>query len=299
MIGLIGGTGLGEALMGDSRGTEHVIDTPFGMPSSAIHVVEWNGIELALLARHGEGHTLNPSQVPYRANIYALKKLGVTHIIASGAVGSLRDQIKPRDLMLCHQVIDKTHRRIPTFYDVGLAAHVEFAQPYCPQLRALLEAAASKVNATVHTRGVYVCMEGPAFSTQAESTMHRAWGADVIGMTTMPEAKLAREAEMCYALIALATDYDCWRGHEPGTSKQALLNEIIGNLREATANAVALMRAGIDTFAENPPEPCACHTALDLAVWSDHEKLTEDVRRHYDPLLNRYVEAARAAQKAT
>jgi len=288
MIGLIGGTGLGEALFGEAHAEEHDIDTPFGKPSCPVRVVEWHGERIALLARHGDGHVLNPSQVPYRANIYALKSLGVTHIIASGAVGSLREEIKPRDLVIVDQVIDKTYRRTPTFFDDGLAVHAEFAEPFCPDLRKVLLSAADRVETTVHPRGTYVCMEGPAFSTKAESQMHRAWGGDLIGMTVMPEAKLAREAEICYALVALATDYDCWRPHEPGMSKQKLLEEIIGHLQAATANAVALMKAAIENLAGNPPGPSPIRDALELAIWSDRSKLTPEVYEKYGVLLEKY-----------
>ena len=289
MIAIIGGTGLGEALFGETRGVEHVIDTPFGRPSGPVRVFVWHGMEVALLARHGDGHLRNPAQVPYRANIYALKTLGVTHVLASGAVGSLREDIKPRDLVIVDQVIDKTNRRTPTFFDEGLAVHVEFAEPFCPDLRRLLLSVANDVDATVHPRGTYVCMEGPAFSTQAESQMHRAWGADLIGMTAMPEAKLAREAEMSYAMVALATDYDCWRPHEPGTSKQKLLEEIIGHLQAATANAIELMRAAIAAMSESRLEESAAHSALELAIWSDRAKITPEVAKKYGPLLARYI----------
>ena len=288
MIGLIGGTGLAEALLGETDGAEHQIDTPFGRTSAPIRVVQWNGVELAVLARHGIGHVLNPTQVPYRANIYALKTLGVTHVIASGAVGSLREEIKPRDLVIVDQVIDKTSRRPTTFFDAGFAAHVEFAQPYCNRLRALLLSVASRVQTAVHDGGTYVCMEGPAFSTVAESNMHRSWGASVIGMTSMPEAKLAREAEMCYALIALPTDYDCWKPHQPGIAGEALLAEIIGNLKQAGANAIALMRAAIDQIAKNPLEPCECQRALEPAIWSDRSAVDPAVVKRYGPLVRKY-----------
>jgi 5'-methylthioadenosine phosphorylase len=289
MLGIIGGTGLGEALFGDVKGENRAVETPFGRPSSVLRLVEWHGLRVALLARHGEGHVLNPSQVPYRANIYALKSLGVTHILASGAVGSLRERIKPRDLVIVDQIIDKTYRRTPTFFDEGLAVHVEFAEPFCPELRRRLLAAADKVAATVHAQGTYVCMEGPAFSTVAESRMHQQWGGDLIGMTCMPEAKLAREAEIPYALVALATDYDCWRPHTPGQSREALLAEIIGHLEHATAHAIALLRETIASVAAAPLPACAIHTALDLAVWSNMQALTPAVRERYGVLLERYL----------
>lgn len=287
MIGLIGGTGLGEALFGEAHAEERQVETPFGPPSSPLRVVRWHGLEVALLARHGAGHVFNPSQVPYRANIYALKALGCTHVIASGACGSLREEIHPRHLVIPDQVIDRTYRRTPTFFDEGLAVHVEFAHPYCENLRRVLLSQAQKVDTVVHERGTYVCMEGPAFSTIAESNLHRAWGGDLIGMTTMPEAKLAREAEMCYACIALPTDFDCWRPHEPGATKQKLLEEIIGHLKAATANAVALMKATIERFAAHPPAACDCHTALDLAIWSDRSAMPRWKER-YGALLGRH-----------
>jgi 5'-methylthioadenosine phosphorylase len=288
MIGLIGGTGLGGALFGEAATREHDIDTPFGKPSSPIRVVEWDGIEVALLARHGDGHTFNPSQVPYRANIYALKSLGVTHIIASGAVGSLREEIRPRDLVLVDQLIDRTYRRTPTFFDEDLAVHVEFAQPFCPDLRALLLSVTDKVDARVHPRATYVCMEGPAFSTIAESDMHRAWRGHLVGMTAAPEARLAREAEICYALVALVTDYDCWRPHAPGADRHKLLAEIIEHLKAATANGVALMRAAIEAFAAKPLGESPIHDALELAIWTDRSKLTPEVLAKYGVLLEKY-----------
>ncbi len=289
MIGLIGGTGLGEALLGDAAGSEKVIETPFGLPSGPIRLANWNGLDLAILARHGDGHIYNPSQVPYRANIYALKSLGVTHIIASGAVGSLKEEYKPRDLVIVDQVIDKTSRRTPTFFDEGIVAHVEFSRPYCDALRDVLISLADQVDTDVHSTGTYVCMEGPAFSTVAEANLHRQWGADLIGMTTMPEAKLAREAEIAYALIALVTDYDCWKPHDPGVTKQGLLQEILGHLKDATGNGVALMKAAIKHFAQTPPPASPAHQALELGIWTKPDKISAAVRERYGVLLEKYA----------
>ncbi|MCC6360222.1 MAG: S-methyl-5'-thioadenosine phosphorylase [Phycisphaerales bacterium] len=289
MIGLIGGTGLGEALFGETHSREIEVETPFGKPSGPIRILEWHGLKIATLARHGRGHLLNPSQVPYRANIYALKSLGVTHILASGAVGSLREDIHPRQLVIVDQVIDKTFRRTPTFFDEGLAVHVEFAEPFCPALRRVLVAASHGMKTHVHPRGTYVCMEGPAFSTVAESNMHRAWGGDVIGMTAMPEAKLAREAEIAYALVALGTDYDCWKPHEPHATPQKLLDEIIGHLKAATANAIELLKLTIERLAaEGLPESPA-HDALALAIWSDRALAMPGAARKYGVLLAKYA----------
>lgn len=290
MIGVIGGTGLGEALFGEPAGNVYNVPTPFGDPSGPIRLVEWHGTQVALLSRHGEGHTFNPAQVPYRANIYALKSLGVTHIIASGAVGSLREHVNPRELVVVDQVIDKTYRRTPTFFDKGLAVHVELSEPFCNDLRGALLSSAEAVDTKVHDKGTYVCMEGPAFSTRAESHMHRAWGGDLIGMTAMPEARLAREAEISYALVALVTDYDCWKPHEIGTDRQALLAEIIGHLKAATSNAMTLIRATIERIATQPLPPSPIHSALDLGVWTDPGRITPEVVQRYGVLLRRYIE---------
>lgn len=288
MIGIIGGTGLGQALFGSDEGRDVEVKTPFGAPSGPLRTVEWHGLKVALLARHGPGHIFNPSQVNYRANIYALKSLGVKHILASGAVGSLREEIRPRELVLVDQVIDKTYRRTPTFFDQDLVTHVEFADPFCSDLRGLLLRVADKAETKVHARGTYVCMEGPAFSTRAESHLHRAWGGDLIGMTCMPEAKLAREAEIPYALVALATDFDCWRPHAANVAPQTLLEEIIGNLKAATANAIALMRAAIEELARNPLPISPIHDTLKLALWTDRTKVPSEVWNRYGVLLEKY-----------
>jgi 5'-methylthioadenosine phosphorylase len=245
-------------------------------------------VEIAFISRHGPGHLLNPSAVPYRANIYALKTLGVTHILASGATGSLKEEIRPGHLVVCDQVIDKTYRRVGTFFDQGIVAHVEFAEPFCPAMRALLIEAGGAVGTTVHAGGTYVCMEGPAFSTVAESRMHRQWGGDLIGMTCLPEAKLAREAEMCYALIGLPTDYDCWRPHQPGADRLALLKEIIGNLDAATQQAIELLRVAVPRLARAVDRPCGCREALALAIWSDKKRVSPEVVERLRPIVGMY-----------
>lgn len=289
-IGLIGGSGLGRALAGEVRGERLNIDTPFGRPSGPIIRGQWEGAEIAFLARHGEGHVLNPSAVPYRANIYALKSVGVQTIIASGATGSLREEIRPRDLVVIDQVIDKTHRRIGTFFDEpGIVAHIEFAEPFCRHIRASLLYSANAVSTTVHDAGTYVCMEGPAFSTVAESRMHRAWGGDLIGMTCMPEARLAREAEMCYAMLALPTDYDCWRPHDPAADKRELLKEIIGHLDAATAHSVALIKAAVRHLSANPLTHCACRDALAFAIWTHKESIPPAARQRLGLIVSRHL----------
>ncbi len=287
-IGIIGGSGLGQTLEQEVGGRETLVKTPFGLPSGPILVTRWEGVDIAFLSRHGPGHLLNPSVVPYRANIYAMKMLGVTHILASGATGSLREEIRPRDLVICDQVIDKTSRRDATFFDEGIVVHVEFAEPFCPKLRSLLIEAGKQIKATVHPRGTYVCMEGPQFSTVAESQMHKAWGGDLIGMTCMPEARLAREAEMSYALIALPTDYDCWRPHEPGKDRQVLLAEIIDNLKAVTANGIELLRVVVPMLARRLDEDWPYQEALAMAIWSDKSEVDPALVERLAPLLKRY-----------
>jgi 5'-methylthioadenosine phosphorylase len=299
-IGLIGGSGLGQVLSDASQGTRHEIDTPFGRPSDAIIETSWADVPVLVLSRHGPGHLLNPTQIPVRANIFALKQLGCTHILASGAVGSLREEFKPKDLVIPDQIIDKTHKRANTFYEKA-AVHVEFAEPFCPVLRQILLEAARPAaqDFSVHDRGCYVCMEGPAFSTRAESLMHRLWGGDLIGMTAMPEAKLAREAEISYALVALVTDYDCWRNKPPaagGTAAPApdpheLLKEIIGNLQTASQNAIGLMKRAVELIAQRRDllSQCPAQHALELGIWSDKSRIDRDEVQRLGPLWMKYL----------
>jgi 5'-methylthioadenosine phosphorylase len=297
-IGLIGGTGLGEALSASAEGIRHELDTPFGRPSDAIVETTWADVPVLVLSRHGPGHLINPSQIPFRANIFALKQLGCTHILASGAVGSLREEFKPRDLVIPDQVIDKTYKRANTFYERA-AVHVEFAEPFCPILRQILiEAAQGSQEHSVHDRGCYICMEGPAFSTRAESLMHRLWGGDLIGMTAMPEAKLAKEAEIPYTLVALVTDYDCWRTGPSqqknpaaeAASPQELLKEIIANLQAATQNAIALMKRAVELIGQRRERlaECPARRALELAIWSDKSRIDPAEVQRLAPLWMKY-----------
>ena len=289
MIGVIGGSGLDQAFATDNQAQQRVIKTPFGEPSSPITLTEWSGVPVTLLLRHGQGHMLSPSAVPYRANIYALKALGVTHIIASGAVGSLKEKIQPKHLVVPDQVIDKTVRRESSFFADHLAVHAEFSHPFCPHLRQLLLDCADTVETTIHDGGTYVCMEGPQFSTQAESRMHIAWGGDLIGMTAMPEAKLAREAQICYALLALPSDYDCWREHDPCLSKLELLNEIIANLTQVTEFATTLIKAAISRAGELAQVDCPDRKALELAIWSDKGRIPKKIRQELQLLIGEYL----------
>jgi 5'-methylthioadenosine phosphorylase len=274
LIGIIGGTGLGDALAEHITDAElHDTDTPFGKPSTAILIGRFGNREVAFLNRHGKGHKLSPSEVPFSANIFALKKLGVHTVISSGAVGSLREEIAPGDLVIVDQLIDKTFRRQNSFFGGVGAVHCEMTEPVCGRVRKLLCDAAETIDIKTHSRGTYVCMEGPQFSTRAESLMHRKWGGDLIGMTAMPEAKLAREAQICYALIALPSDYDCWRPHKKQRDKQALLKEIMANLQTATNNCLELIKAVLHSERGLVCEDCSCRRSLDLAKWTEESQI--------------------------
>ena len=277
LIGIIGGTGLGDALAEHIvQGESCEVETPFGRPSAKIMVGRLGENKIAFLSRHGEGHKRSPSEVPFTANIFALKKLGVHTVIGTGAVGSLREEMAPGDLVVVEQFIDKTFKRQNTFFENFAAVHCEMAEPVCGRLRDTLLETAKQTNVKVHSGGTYVCMEGPQFSTRAESLMHQAWGGDLVGMTAMPEAKLAREAQMCYALIALVSDYDCWSapgGHKEQKNRQTLLAEIMANLQTATNNCLELIKAVLTGRRELVREDCRCRKSLDLAVWTDQGRI--------------------------
>ena len=281
MIGIIGGTAMGQAL-GAIGGERVDVDTPFGAPSGPLIVTRVQGVPVALLARHGIGHHTPPTFVNYRANIWALKKVGVRRVLATTAVGSLQEHIQPGHLAIPDQLIDKTHRRKTTFFE-DIAVHVELATPFCPSLREALLASASKVQTVVHTGGTYVCMEGPAFSTRAESELHRSWGAHLIGMTAMPEAKLAREAELHYAVVALATDYDCW--HD--TEQQVSVDSVVAILRDNVANVRRVLQRALPAIARLEPT-CHCASALDTAILTDPRNVPSDRLRELAPLLAKY-----------
>jgi 5'-methylthioadenosine phosphorylase len=286
LVGIIGGTGLGDALAAQLTAVEmREVDTPFGSPSGPIMLGTLGKRQIAFLNRHGEGHKLPPSEVPFAANIFALKKLGVHAVIASGAVGSLQARIAPGDLVIVDQFIDKTFKRTNTFFTGFGAAHCEMAEPVCGRLRETLVHAGIRLDVTTHLNGTYVCMEGPQFSTRAESLMHRKWGGDLIGMTAMPEAKLAREAQMCYALVALASDYDVWRKHDTSKARQTLLEEILSNLHKATDNCLALIRALLAGDTPLVDESCACRKSLELAVWTAPTHITPGEKDRLAPLF--------------
>jgi 5'-methylthioadenosine phosphorylase len=274
LVGIIGGTGLGDTLAEQLTDVKfHDVETPFGKPSTAIMLGNLGKRQIAFLNRHGQGHKLSPSEVPYTANIFALKKLGVRVVISSGAVGSLRAEIAPGNLVIVDQFIDKTCKRTSSFFGGFATVHCEMTEPVCGRVREILIDAAKQNDITAHPKGTYVCMEGPQFSTRAESLMHQAWGGDVIGMTAMPEAKLAREAQICYALIALVSDYDCWKLHDNQKNKQSLLKEIIANLGTATDNCLKLLQAVFAGEHELLSNDCSCRKSLDLAVWTAQEQI--------------------------
>lgn len=280
-IGIIGGSGLESEMHRAFPGTTFDpvrVDTPFGAPSEDILLGTVHGTKVALLTRHGAGHRFSPSAVPYRANIYALKALGVTHLIATGAVGSLREEMRPGDIVVVDQFIDRTVERPRTFFD-SAAVHVDFADPTCPALRHWLIRAAGPDQSTtrqgprIHASGTYVCIEGPSFSTRAESRMHRMLGADVVGMTALPEARLAREAGMSYALIALPTDYDSWRSNQDTLPDGShTLSEVIrSNLAQASRACVSVLTHALSDAATLAASKCNCGRALQNAAWSGTE----------------------------
>ncbi len=285
IIGVIGGTGLGDALaeeLGDIE--KRKVETPFGRPSGEILVGKIGKRRLAFINRHGPGHKLGPSEVPYAANIFALKKLGVHTLVCSGAVGSLREEIQPGELVIVNQFIDKTYNRKNTFFEGFGAVHCEMSEPVCGRLSEKLFRAAKNLDIKVHTKGTYVCMEGPQFSSRAEAMMHKGWGGDLIGMTAMPEAKLAREAQMCYAMAALVSDYDCWR-EQKEADKQTLLQEITANLQRATENCLKLIRAVLRNEEKIVDEGCGCRKSLELAVWTKEEQISNEKKKRLKVLF--------------
>jgi 5'-methylthioadenosine phosphorylase len=283
VIGVIGGSGLYEIEeLTDIR--EEKIDTPFGMPSDVFITGVLEGVQMVFLPRHGRGHRLLPSEVPYRANIHAMKQLGVERIISVSAVGSMREDIAPGHIVIPDQFFDRTQgRRASTFFGEGLVGHVQFADPVCDELSGVLYRAAVEVGATVHRGGTYLCIEGPNFSTRAESNIYRTWGVDVIGMTNLPEARLAREAEICYATLALATDYDCWHQDHDDVSVEAVI-AIIG---QNVATARSIIREAARPAALR--RSCRCDEALRHALMTDPAHIPVDTRRKLDLLLKKYL----------
>ncbi len=282
-LGIIGGSGLYH--LEELEEVEEVhLDTPFGKPSSYFVTGEVNGIPVAFLPRHGIGHVLLPTEIPFRANIWGLKMLGVTHLISVGAVGSLREEIEPGHMVFPDQFIDLTRHRKSTFFGNGVVGHVQFGNPVCSELSEKLVEAAQTVGATMHVGGTYICMEGPAFSSRAESLLYRSWGADVIGMTNVQEAKLAREAEMAFASIALATDYDCWHVSESEVSVEDIIKVMHANVETARQILVETLRK------ISPDFPNSQADALKFSLITDKSKISKKTCRDLDLLLGRYLD---------
>jgi 5'-methylthioadenosine phosphorylase len=281
-IGIIGGSGLYDMAELTDREERHV-STPFGDPSSAYVLGTLRGKRVAFLARHGVGHRIMPSELNFRANIYGFKTLGVEYILSASAVGSLKEEYKPLDLVIPDQFVDRTRGRVSTFFGHGLVAHVGFAHPFCSILSDVAFRSAQAASATVHKGGTYVCMEGPQFSTLAESQLYRSWGMDIIGMTNLQEAKLAREAEICYTTIALVTDYDCWHPEHD----QVTVEMIIANL---TQNAKMAQAVIADAVGRLPFErTCECATALKHAIITRRDAVPSETLRNLAPLVGKYL----------
>jgi 5'-methylthioadenosine phosphorylase len=285
-IGIIGGSGLYK--MDALKDIEEVqIDTPFGSPSDALILGTLNSTRVAFLARHGRNHTLLPSELPFRANIYAMKQLGVEYLISASAVGSLKAEAKPLDMVVPDQFIDRTKNRVSTFFGEGIVAHIAFGDPVCQNLAGVLADAIASLSlpeVTLHRGGTYVCMEGPAFSTKAESNLYRSWGATIIGMTNLPEAKLAREAEIAYSTLALVTDYDCWHPDHDSVTVEM----VIGNLQRNSVNAQKVIQETVRRLSENPPVSDA-HSALKYAILTQLDKAPAASKEKLGLLLQKYL----------
>jgi len=281
-IGIIGGSGLYN-MEGMTGMEEAKVTTPFGEPSDDILLGSVGGVRVAFLPRHGEGHRISPAELPSKANIYALKSLGVERIISVSAVGSLKEEIAPLDIVVPDQLIDATKGRASTFFTDGIVGHVSFAEPFCPVLSQLSLEASTKAGARVHQGGTYLVIEGPQFSSRAESQLYCSWGVDVVGMTASPEAKLAREAEMCYATLAIVTDYDCWHpGHESVTAEM-----ILTNLRKGVDTVKRILKLLLPSIPER--RDCACASALRHAVVTDAKYVSESKKKELELLIGKYL----------
>ena len=283
VIAVIGGSGLYD--MDGLSNVEFVeMDTPFGKPSDVIAVGTLDEIPVAFLPRHGREHRINPTHIPVRANIYALKSMGVRRIISVNAVGSLKEEFAPLDLVVPNQLIDRTRQRESTFFDEGMVVHIALAEPYCADTSQVVQHSAQELGVTVHPEGTMVVIEGPAFSTRAESLMYQSWGADIIGMTALPEAKLAREAEICYATMAWVTDYDCW--HERGETVTTEM--VVGNLKKNVATSKELLRRVIPHL--DSERVCACATALKDAIIAPPRGVSDEFKRKMAPMVSNYLD---------
>jgi 5'-methylthioadenosine phosphorylase len=281
-IGIIGGSGL-YSMPGFEAQEERAVETPWGSPSDHYVVGKLAGKEVAFLARHGRGHRLSPSELNFRANIYGFKSLGVERILSLSAVGSLKEEHKPLDFVIPDQFVDRTRGRVSTFFGEGLVAHIGFSHPICPQLSGVAFAAARGSGVAATLGGTYLCMEGPAFSTLAESKLYRSWGMDVIGMTNLQEAKLAREAEICYVTIAMVTDYDCWHPDHDAVT----VTDIIANLTKNAENAAKVVAAAVRSMPET--RECKCGSALAHALITDRKTIPEATRKKLELLVGKYL----------
>lgn len=282
-IGIIGGSGLYDmAGLSDVRSVQ--LDTPFGQPSGEFVLGSLEGREVIFLPRHGKGHKLLPSEINYRANIYGMKKLGVERIISVSAVGSLKEEIKPGDFVLADQFVDRTNQgRKATFFGEGIVAHIAFAAPVCPQLSKILFATAKQNGLTIHPQGTYVNIEGPAFSTRAESYLYKSWDMDIIGMTNMAEARLSREAELCYATLAMVTDYDCWHTEEETVSADLILQ----NMRNLVHDTKRLIKAVVSKIPEG--RKCLCPQALKNAIVTSPKDITPELKQKLEIIIGKYI----------
>jgi 5'-methylthioadenosine phosphorylase len=283
-VGIIGGSGLYD-MQGLADVREVRVETPFGAPSDALLLGTLQGQRVAFLARHGRGHRLLPSEINYRANVFALKSLGVARILSVSAVGSLKEAYAPLEIVIPDQLVDRTTQRPATFFGRGLVAHVAFAHPFCRDLSRVMAEACQAAGATHHVGGSYVCIEGPEFSTLAESRLYRSWGMDIVGMTNMQEARLAREAEICYATLAMVTDYDCWHpDHDSVTAEQ-----IIANLGKNAATAQAVLGAALMRLPQAAVRGCECADALKFSLVTAPTLVPEAVKRELAPIIGRYM----------
>lgn len=283
MIGVLGGSGL-YTMEGLRIAEERAVDTPFGSPSDSFVIGELDGIPVAFLPRHGRGHRLLPTELNFRANLWAFKKLGVDTLISASAVGSMKVEYRPMDIVFPHQFIDRTRHRIDTFFGEGVVAHVSLADPVCRELAGALATAARDLDASVHEGGTYICIEGPQFSTRAESNLYRTWGADVIGMTNMQEARLAREAEICYVTMGLVTDYDCWHESESAVT----VDQVLGYLRRNSETAAAILARAIPRIAREE-RSCSCRDALRSGILTPREMMPPHRREQLAPIIGRYL----------
>jgi 5'-methylthioadenosine phosphorylase len=282
-IGIIGGSGLYD-MEGFTEARETPVYTPFGAPSDHLVVGNLDGRRVAFLPRHGRGHRILPHELNFRANVFALKSLGVERILSVSAVGSLKSQYAPLHMLIPDQFVDRTTQRQSTFFGRGLVAHVSFAHPFCEDLRQVMAAACAEAGATAHLGGTYVCMEGPQFSTRAESELYRSWGMDVIGMTNLQEAKLAREAEVCYVTLAMVTDYDCWHPEHDSVT----VEQVMANLGRNASTARAVLRAAVKRLPAGA-RSCECASALKHALVTAPELVPENVKRELEPIVGKYM----------